>query len=414
MSGFNNKNQFAKSCNLADKADQSSKKRICFVTTLSVTLKAFVRPQAESLLLNGWDVTWVCAEDSNFHHEVPDGVKYIPLQFKRGIDLFGVPRAIFTLYQLFRRERFDIVQYSTPNAAFYASTASWLARIPVRLYAQWGIRYVGFEGLPRQFFKLLEHWCCRCSTIIEPDSLSNLEFSVKEGLYTRNKGRVIWNGSASGVDLERFDIDQKDGWRAKNRHKAGLDPHHLVIGFVGSIRRDKGCNELISACRSFFSDMLEARLMLVGDKHFYDTIDQNLRDWVASSAQVIHIPPNSEIPQYMACMDIFSLPSYREGFGLVIVEAEAMGVPVVVSDVPGPIDAMRHEETGIVVPVKNAKALAAALQALLNDKSMRLAFGASAVEFARNNFEQKEFLRSALEDKGMLLAGKNQADKGDE
>ena len=407
MLGFKNKIQGVKRGCSVDMPDPSNKRRICFVTTLPVTLKTFVHPQAESLMRNGWNVTWICAENLNFHHEIPEGVKYIPLSFKRGIDFFGVPRAIYTLYQLFKRERFDIVQYSTPNAAFYASTASWLARIPVRLYAQWGIRYVGFEGLPRQFFKLLERWCCRCSTIIEPDSLSNLEFSILEGLYPIKKGRVIWNGSASGVNLKHFDIAKKDAWRAEYRNKIGLESFHLVIGFVGSIRCDKGCNELIAACCSIFSDMPDARLLLVGDKHFYNTIDQGLRDWIALSTQVIYIPPNNEIPQYMACMDIFSLPSYREGFGLVIVEAEAMGVPVVVSDVPGPIDAMRCEETGLIVPVKNAEALAAALQTLLNDTDKRLAFGASAATFAHNNFDQREFLRRVLEDKKILIAGKS-------
>jgi glycosyltransferase involved in cell wall biosynthesis len=393
--------------------DQSNKKRICFVTTLSVTFKAFVHPQAKALVGDGWDVTLICSDDADFNKNVPEGVRYIPLKFKRGIDILGIPRAILSLYRIFKRERFDIVQYATPNAAFYASTAAWLAGIPVRLYAQWGIRYVGFDEISRQFFKLLERWCCRCSTIIEPDSLNNLEFAINEGLFPKGKARVIWNGSACGVNLERFDLIKKDGWRTEYRNKAGLEAHHLVIGFVGSIRRDKGCNELIAACRSFFSDIPEARLVLVGDKQFYDTIHQNLRDWVASTAQVIYIPPNNEIPQHMACMDIFSLPSYREGFGLVIVEAEAMGVPVVVSDVPGPIDAMRHKETGLVVPVKNTEALAVALQTLLKDTAKRLTFGAAAAAFARDNFDQKEFLRLVLEDKEKLLSGKNSAAVGD-
>ncbi len=363
----------------------------------------FVRAQAELLMRDDWEVTWICAEDSNFYREVPEGIKYIPMPFKRGIDPFGVPRAIFSLYQLFRMERYDIVQYSTPNAAFYASTAAWLARIPVRLYAQWGLRYVGFDGMARQFFKILERWCCRCSTVIEPDSVSNLEFSIQEGLYPRSKGRVIWNGSASGVNLERFDITKKDEWRIEYRNKAGLEAYHQVIGFVGSIRRDKGCNELIAACKSFFGVMSEARLLLVGDMHFYNTIDKDLRDWIGSSSQVMHIPPNTEIPQYMACMDIFAMPSYREGFGLVIVEAEAMGVPVVVSDVPGPIDAMRHEVTGLVIPVRNTERLSGALITLLNDTAKRKAFGVAAAQFVRNNFEQNEFLLRVLKDKNSLL-----------
>lgn len=384
--------------------NQSSNKRICFVTTLPITLKAFVLPQAKYLLQNGWDVTLICAEDEAFFNDIPNGIRYIPMPFKRGIDPLGIARAIFKLYRIFKRERFDLVQYSTPNAAFYAGTAAWMACIPVRLYAQWGIRYVGFTGWARSLFKQLECWCCRCSTIIEPDSLGNLEFSIQEGLYPRDKGRVIWNGSACGVNLERFDISKKDVWRSAYRKKLGLDSQNMVIGFVGSIRRDKGCNELISACRSFFCDMPAARLLFVGDKNFYATIDKDLRDWIESSEQVMYVPQNNQIPQYIACMDIFAMPSYREGFGLVIVEAEAMGVPVVASNVPGPIDAVRHEETGLVVPVKDADALAAALQNLLIDSTKRAAYGVVAASFVRDNFEQNQFLRHVLADKEQLLA----------
>lgn len=378
-------------------------KKICFVTTLPITLKLFVLKQAKYLLQNGWDVTFICATDAAFFKDIPNGVRYIPVPFKRGIDLFGIPRAIFKLYRIFKRERFDLVQYSTPNAAFYAATAAWLACIPVRLYAQWGIRYVGFTGFARNIFKRLERWCCRCSTIIEPDSLGNLEFSIKEGLYPKEKGRVIWNGSACGVNLECFDISQKDVWRSAYREKLGYDMKHLVIGFVGSIRRDKGCNELIAACRSFFSHMPLARLLLVGDKDFYAEIDKDLCDWMISSDKVIYVPQNNQIPKYIACMDILALPSYREGFGLVIVEAAAMGVPVVASNVPGPNDAVRHEETGLVAPVKNAGALAAALQMLLLDAKKRAVYGAAAAAFARDNFGQKEFLRRVLADKEQLF-----------
>jgi glycosyltransferase involved in cell wall biosynthesis len=376
---------------------------------MPVTLLAFVRPQAEFLLNNGWDVTWVCAQDLNFPQKVPKGVRYIPMPFCRGIHIFGIPKAIFSLYQLFKREQYDVVQFSTPNAAFYASTAAWLAFIPVRIYAQWGIRYVGFQGASREIFKMLEFWCCKLSTVIEPDSFSNLEFSINEGLYSRNKSRVIWNGSASGVNLKRFDIGCKDLWRSSYRNKIGLDSHHLVIGFVGSIRNDKGCNELLTACRSFFGDMPNVRLLLIGDKNFYNTINQDLNTWVASSPQVIYVAPNNEIPQYMACMDVFSLPSHREGFGLVIIEAAAMGIPAVVTDIPGPIDAVLSGVTALIVPVKNVEALASALQALLNDSKKRFAFGAAAITFARQNFEQNEYLSYVLADKENLFLKQHKA-----
>lgn len=381
----------------------AGEKRICFVTTLYSTIRGFLLPQIQALLANGWSVTCICADDKKPNEELPSGVTFISLPFKRGIDVLGVPRAIYILFKIFRRERFHIVQYSTPNAAFYASTAAWMAKIPVRLYAQWGIRYVGFEGMTRRLFKTLERWCCHCSTVVEPDSFSNLEFSIKEGLYDKGKGRVIWRGSACGVDLGRFDVSQRNAWREEYRKKMNLEPDDLVVGFVGSIRRDKGCNELIAACRSFFSDMPKAHLVLIGNKLFYDTIRKDLRDWVESSPQVLYIAPNREIPQYMASMDVFSLPSYREGFGTVIIEAEAMGVPVVVSDVPGPIDAMVDGETGIVVPVKNIDLLAAALRELLMDSGKRELYSRKAAEFARGNFEQEEYYRHVIRDKEGLL-----------
>jgi glycosyltransferase involved in cell wall biosynthesis len=379
------------------------KTKICFITTLPITLWLFVRPQAEYLLRNGWEVTWVCSEKADFVNDLPKGLRYLPLPIKRGIDPFGLPRALLQLYKIFKRENFDIIQYSTPNAAFYASTAAWFARVPVRVYAQWGIRYVGFTGAVRKIFKLIELWCCRCSTIIEPDSFSNLEFSITEGLYPREKCRVIWNGSASGVDLRHFNIAHKQRWRSEYRNKFGCDSQHIIIGFVGSIRQDKGCNELLYACRSFFDENPLLRLLLIGDKHFYSDLNKDLRDWAESSKQVVYIPPNQEIPQYMACMDIFAFPSYREGFGLSVIEAEAMGVPVVVSDVPGPIDAMLHEKTGLMIPVKNTNALSIALKTLLNDTAKRTTYSVAAAEFVLNNFEQNEFLRRVLEDKIQLI-----------
>lgn len=378
-------------------------KRVCFVATLPITLRTFVSPQAEYLLSQGWDVSWACANEEGFAITLPPGVRYHSMPFRRGTDLIGVPRAVLSMYRVFRAGGFDIVQYSTPNAAFYASTAAWLARVPVRLYAQWGIRYVGFSGLKRWLFKRVESWTCARSTIIEPDSQGNVEFSVAEGLYPRAKARVIWNGSACGIDLERFSISKKPDWRSKWREQLGLDTDSLVVGFVGSLRRDKGCNELLAAFLSVSADFPKARLLLVGDSDFLDTIEPELRQWMTQSDQVVHAGMTSAVPEHMACMDVLVLPSYREGFGMVVIEAEAMGVPVIVSDVPGPTDAMRPGETGMVVPARDPYALADALRTMLDDETLRERMGVAAVRFARSGFEQREFLRRAEQDKRELL-----------
>lgn len=381
-----------------------TEKKICFVTTISATINAFVRDQAHYLEQNGWDVTCICHAPDTNPCRVTATIQVINIAMSRGINPFSTMMAIMQLYTICKREKFNIIQYSTPKAAFCAGTAAWLAGIPVRLYAQWGIRYVGFNGILRLFFKIFERWCCSCSTIIEPDSVSNLQFSINEGLYAPEKGRVIWNGSAKGVNFTQFDISNKGRWRASYQEKIGIEPHQVVVGFVGSIRRDKGCNELLAACRSLFSRHQECCLLLVGDDHFNDTIEKDLHAWMLNSSQVFILPPTNEIEKYMACMDVLCLPSYREGFGMVLVEAQALGIPVVASNIPGPVDAMRHEQTGFAVPVRDIVSLSTALETVITDQALREAMGATAVAFVREHFAQETLLQKFLEDKEQLLA----------
>ncbi|WP_243317504.1 glycosyltransferase family 4 protein [Geothrix paludis] len=377
--------------------------RICFVTTLYVTLDTFVRQQAETLVKAGWEVTWVSAPRTGNQPAPPAGVRHVPLPIVRGSSALGTIRGFLALFRLFRRERFDLVQYSTPNAAFCASLAARLAGQPRRLYAQWGLRYVGFSGLTRSFFKAVERFVCACSTLVQPDSASNLAFAIDEGLYPPSKGRVIGHGSACGVNLGRFDADQRESWRAVHRQEAGLDEGHVVIGFVGAVCRDKGCNELLFAAQQLLSDHPEARLMLVGPCDFLKTLDPALLAWAQASNQVIWVPPTRWVPEYLACMDVFAFPSYREGFGMAVVEAEAMGLPVVVTDIPGPLDAMVDGITGLVVPVKDGPALASALRRLLVDPSLRARLGAGGRELVAKRFEQTWFMEQVRADKARMV-----------
>ncbi|MCI5616930.1 MAG: glycosyltransferase family 1 protein, partial [Ruminococcus sp.] len=185
-------------------------KKICYVTTISLTLKSFVIQSAKYLKENtDWDIVMICDNDDEFQDVLPEGIRYIPVSMKRGLNFDGMS-VIRKLVKIFKEEKFDLVQYSTPNASLYVSIAAKIAKVPVRLYCQWGMVYVGFSGIKRKIFKCIEKFVCKNSTEIEPDSYGNLDFAHKEGLYPKNKGRVIWNGSACGVDLSKFDISRKD------------------------------------------------------------------------------------------------------------------------------------------------------------------------------------------------------------
>ena len=382
---------------------QADTKKICFVTTVSITLKSFVLELAKYLHANGnFDITFICNPDPVFADSLPDYIRFIPVSMERGISLGGIG-AMLKMVKIFRREKFNLVQYSTPNASFYASLAAWLAKIPVRLYCQWGMAYVGFQGLKRKIFKAIEKTVCGLSTWVEPDSHGNLEFSHAEGLYPESKGSVNWNGSASGVDLGKFDISGRQEWRAGKRAEYHIPEDAFVYGFIGRITGDKGINELFTAFRDLLARRPNAYLMMVGNPEKSDSVDSALYEWAQNEPHVLFCGYTNVVEQYLAAMDVYVLPSYREGFGSAVIEAEAMGVPVIVTDIPGPTNAMLRNETGLVVPKKDATALQNAMETVLTSPELCRQFAEAGYRFASENFEQKVLFGYILEDRKRLL-----------
>ena len=149
-------------------------RRICICTTVSITMKTFVVETAKYLHEKcGYDITLICNEDKKFEESLPEYLHFIPVHMARGID-FSAIKSIKQFTRIFKEQKFDMVQYSTPNAACYASIAAQKAKIPVRLYCQWGIRYVGLSGISRKIFKYIEKIVCRNSTDIRAVSQMNL------------------------------------------------------------------------------------------------------------------------------------------------------------------------------------------------------------------------------------------------
>lgn len=373
--------------------------KICYVTTVPITIEVFIMDCAKYLKNTGdYEITFVCNEDEEFAKKIPEGIKYQPIVMARGISLSGFS-AVLKMYQFFKKEKFDIVQYSTPNASCYASIAAYFAKVPVRLYCQWGIAYVGFSGIKRKIFKVLEKSTCTLSTTIEPDSFGNLEFSKKEGLY-HNKGHVVGNGSASGVNFERFDIKKKESYNQEIRQRYNIKKEDIVFGFVGRIDKDKGFDELLEAYRTIKTEY--TKLMIVGPSDKVHTANQGLYEESKNDDSIIYVGRTSEVEKFFSAFDIFVLPSYREGFGSVVIEAQSMGVPVIVTNIPGPSEAM-SSATGLLVGKKNVSELAQAMKKLLEDNNLRLQLQSQCVEFARK-YDQNILFQRIDEDRKHLIS----------
>lgn len=379
-------------------------KKICFVVTVSLAAKNFLEWSFEPMHNAGYDISLICDMDEAYMNSLPDYVKKYPIHMSRGVDVKGLFNGIKQMKKIFMEEKFDIVQYSTPNASLYASIAAKKAKIPVRLYCQWGMVYLGFDGIKRTIFKLIEKYTCKCSTDIQPDSKGNLDFCRKNGFYSEEKSRIVWNGCANGLNTEKFDCSKKEEYRKEIRQKYNIIDDVVVLGFLGRVMRDKGFNELMTAFKQLKSKYNNVKLLYVGYNEKPDTVDQNLLKYFEECDDIISTDGWVDDPQkYLAAMDIFMFPSYREGFGNVVIEAEAMKVPVVVSDIPGPQNGIVDGVTGYLVPPRTVEGLVEKTSALIENEDLRKQFGESGSKFVRESFDSKILINKIIENRDWLI-----------
>lgn len=373
--------------------------KICYVVTIPLTIESFFIPQLQYLAANGFDVTVVCSNDSNLQEKLGESIRFYPIDIPRGISVGGSIYALKTLTCFFKKEKFDLIQYSTPNAAFYSSIAAKKAGCKVRNYHLMGLRYLGASGMGRIILKALEKIACYNSTSIECVSKSNMEMGIKEGVFPEEKVTVVWNGSTGGVDLSRFDFSKRQQWRREIRKELGYSGSDFVYGFVGRITKDKGIDELLSA---FLELKDNSKLLLVGDIEKDNHLDVELLEKAQQNSNIKFHSFVSDIERYYAAIDVLVLPSYREGFGNVVIEAGAVGTPAIVTDIPGPTDTIDREKTALVVPVKNPNALAGSLREIRERDYV--AMGENAAQFAKEKFGSKLLCQKILDRKERLLS----------
>ena len=374
-------------------------KKICILTTIQLTIDTFVVPFGKVLAENGYEVTYICNMDDDFKKRNESHAKCIHLPMQRGFHFKDIFTFIAKLTKIFKKEKFDIVYYATNNAAFYASIASWLAKIPKRLYAQWGIHYVAESGLRRAIMKFLEKTTCVFSTHVRAQSPKNRQIAIDEKLCKADKIKVLGLGGTVGVDFAEYEFDRKQEFRTDIRARYGISQDDFVFGFVGRVTQNKGCKELLQAFKT--GEFPEnAKLMLVG---MYDGCDGELLElieWAKTTNRVVftgHVK-SKEVCQYMSAFDILVHPTYREGFGKVLQEGLAMGLPIITTNVPGPSEVIEEGICGALVPVKDATALQAEMLSLMQDAERRERFEKAGRTRAETYFERSKMVDNILQD----------------
>ena len=295
--------------------------------------------------------------------------------------------AVWRLWRVLRELRPSIVDAHTPKAGLLGMAAATLARTPVRVYHMHGLRFVTATGWKRRVLRLAERVSCALADRVLAVSPSLRSLAIAEGLCPPEKIRVILGGTVNGVDGTYAFRPQPEAVRMRTRAEHGIPPDALVVGFVGRLARDKGIVELGVAWRALRTDR-RVHLLVVGAPDPVDPPPGDVLAALRADPRVLLLGHVSEMTPLYAAMDVVALPTYREGFGQVALEAAAMALPIVATRVPGCVDAVKDGTTGTLVPARDPASLVDALRRYLSDPELRARHGAQARQRALREFRQ--------------------------
>ncbi len=374
------------------------KAKLVYVMTAAISAWSFLRGQLRYMREQGYDVTLVSAPCPKLQETGErEGVKTIAVPMRREPSPFHDLVTLGRLQSLFREIRPDIIHCGTPKACFLGGLAGFFAGVPVRLMTLHGMRADGLTQPTRSLVLAMERASCRSAQHVYcvGDSLRQRALDLR--LASPDKLSVLAHGTANGIDSEHFSRTPIVSAGAEFlRETNGLSKSGPVIGFVGRLVRDKGIAELMSAFRQLKTEFPDLKLLLVGDFEEYDGVDGNLRQEIAQDPRIVHLGfMNDPRPAY-ALMSVLALPTYREGYPYVPMEAASMEVPVVATQVTGCVDAVLDGQTGALVPPRDASALAAALRRYLVNPELGSAHGAAGRTRVARDF-RPELIWKALD-----------------
>ncbi len=359
--------------------------KIAIVVSSPMTIKAFLHDLI--IRLSEISEVTVVANISNPKDLVvlENSAKIVSVKIVRKIALFTDVKALLTLLSLFRRNKYDLVYSVTPKAGLLAMTASFLARINCRIHIFTGQVWVMKRGVRRLFLKIVDKLIVRLATNVLADSISQSKFLINENVVNSNKIAVLANGSISGVNLKRFCKDENI--RNEVREQLNIDKNELVFLFLGRLDPDKGILDLVDAFSLIYNRYKFVRLVIVGpdEAGICSQIDSKIP---SKTNNIIFVDFTNRPESYMNAADVICLPSYREGFGSVVIEAAAIGIPAIGSNIYGIRDAIEDGVTGILYPPRDKKALYSAMQKLILEPETRIRFGVAAQKRAKRLFSQ--------------------------
>lgn len=385
-------------------------KKLIRITTVPLSLKVLLKGQLRFMASNGFDVKGVSSEGKELRevHE-NEGIAVEAITMSRKITPFQDLKSLWEMWNFLRKEKPQIVHTHTPKAGIIGMLAARLAGVPHRLHTVAGLPLMEATGTKRKILNFVEKLTYSSATRVYPNSKGLYDFILQNNFTQSNKLKIIANGSSNGIDTAFFSPDQvTEIERVTLREKLNIQPDDFVFVFVGRIVSDKGINELIKA----FSELQAAennepagiKLLLVGGlENDLDPLNPETLAEINQNKDIISVGFQQDVRSFFAIADALVFPSYREGFPNVVMQAGAMGLPSIVSDINGCNEIIIEGENGLIIPSKNVEKLKEKMLTLAKDKNLYTKLKGNSRRMIENRYEQSVVWNALLEEYEGLL-----------
>lgn len=381
-----------------------NKPKILRITTVPISLNILLKGQLAYMQENGFELITASAGGSEIEKLIHrEGVHHHQIDFTRTLSPFKDIKALFQLIKLIQKEKPDIVHTHTPKAGLLGMLAAKICGVKVRMHTVAGMPLMEAEGMLKRILSTTEAITYACAHEVYPNSYQLKSWMEKNFRRYSMKFKIIGKGSSNGISLDHFHSAKIQQAELKElRSSLNIPEVDLCFVFVGRLVSDKGIHELVEA---FICLSQKAHLLLVGAyEDDREPVDASIKDLIKQKENIHHVGFQSDIRPYLAMADVFVFPSYREGFPNVVLQAAAMGLPSIVSDINGCNEIIKEGFNGLIVAVKDKEILKLAMEKLLDDEDLRKHLASNARISVQENYDQQFVWQALLKEYQSLLS----------
>ncbi|MGB7842747.1 MAG: glycosyltransferase family 4 protein [Salinimicrobium sp.] len=370
------------------------------ITTIPLSLEKLLEGQL-TFMSDYFDVTAVSAQEERLEkYGRENGVGTFHVEMTREITPGKDLKALWKLYRYLKKNKPKIVHTHTPKAGIVGMLAAKMAGVPIRLHTVAGMPLMETTGVKRKILNTVEKITYHLATKVYPNSHGLKDIILAEGFAREEKLKVLGKGSSNGIDTQYFDPQSySEEQRTQRRVDLGIPQEDLVFIFVGRLVKEKGINELVGAFSELNTLYQQTSLLLVGPyEQELDPLSPETLETINNHPKIFTTGYQIDVRPYFNISDILAFPSYREGFPNVVMQAGAMGLPSLVTDINGCNEIIQEGHNGLLIPAKDKRELFSAMKLITEDDRLRSKLAHNSRENISNHYERLEFWRILLKE----------------